>query len=241
MNFSHNENKALAWIDIETPINNIIAHYQPVISLENNLTVGYEALARKIVDDKALAPIEWLPQILAEHKGSERLTKHMLALVLAKMSQVCDEQYISVNFEVEDIDNENLHSIIQKFHQQQYSHRLVIEISERGDLLNSSAKAIDKLKEYNLRIAFDDFGSGSARLLSLVDFQPNVIKLDKTVTDRIGESNVQSTLQLLSEWCESNGIKLLAEGIEQESQILHCINAGVHYGQGYYFGKPAEL
>jgi len=235
------ENTALNLIDIETPINDIIAYYQPIVSLKNQQTVGYEALARKIVNKKAIAPIEWLPQLLSEHNGSERLTKHMLALVLAKMSQVSDEHYMSVNFEIEDIDNANLHSIIKKFHQQQCSHRLVIEVSERGDLFKHSTKAIDKLKEYNLRIAFDDFGAGSARLLSLVDLEPNVIKLDKTVIDRIDESGVQNILKLLSQWCESKGTKLLAEGIEKQSQILHCINAGVHYGQGYYFGKPAEL
>jgi len=238
---THYENTILNLIDIETPINDIIAYYQPIVSLENQQIVGYEALARKIVKKKAIAPIEWLPQLLSEYNGSERLTKHMLALVLAKMSQVSDEKYMSVNFEIEDIDNANLHSIIKKFQQQQCSHRLVIEISERGELIKSSTMAIDKLKECNLGIAFDDFGSGSARLLSLIDFAPNVIKLDKTVTDRIGESCVQSTLKFLSEWCESKEIKLLAEGIEQESQILDCINAGVHYGQGYYFGKPAEL
>jgi EAL domain-containing protein (putative c-di-GMP-specific phosphodiesterase class I) len=238
---THYENTALNLIDIKTPINDIIAHYQPIISLENNVIVGYEALARKVIDNKPVAPIDWLPALLSEYGGSERLTKHMLALVLAKLSQVPDEQYMSVNFEIEDIDNANLHPIIEQFHQQQCAHRLVIEVSERGDLFKHSTKAIDTLKEYNLGIAFDDFGSGSARLLSLVDFEPNVIKLDKTVTDRIDESGVQNILKLLSQWCESKGTKLLAEGIEQQSQILHCINAGVHYGQGYYFGKPAEL
>ncbi|TWX65894.1 EAL domain-containing protein [Colwellia demingiae] len=236
-----NKRKALNKVDRETPIKDIIAYYQPIVAFENQRIVGYEALARKVIAEKVQAPIEWLPQILSEDNGSERLTKHMLELVLDKMSQVSDDKYISVNFEIEDIDNANLHQVIQRFEAEKLSHRLVIELTERGELCNCPPEAIQKLKELNFRLAFDDFGSGAARLLSLIDFQPNVIKLDKIVTDRINESAVQSIIKALSEWCQSNGTKVLAEGIEEHSQINHCISAGISYGQGYYFGQPAKL
>ena len=247
INTAENRNKIERTIDIDMPINlakpldDIIAYYQPIVSLDNQLTAGYEALARKVVDKEAIAPVKWLPQLLAEKNGSERLTRRMLDLVLEKMTQIPDDKYMSVNFEIEDINNATLHSIIQKYQQQECSHRLIVEITERGDLSTSSPWAADRLKEYNLLIALDDFGSGASRLLSLIDFKPNVIKLDKIVTDRIAEKEIQSILKLLSDWCGSKGTKLLAEGIEKESQILHCINAGVDYGQGYYFGKPAAL
>ncbi|HBY84557.1 MAG TPA: hypothetical protein DEO86_01645 [Colwellia sp.] len=236
-----NKKEALNKVDIQTPIKDIIAYYQPIVAFENQRIIGYEALARKVIEEKIQAPIEWLPQILSENNGSERLTKHMLELVLDKMSQVSDDKYISINFETEDIDNANLDQIIQRFEAEKLSHRLVIEITERGELFNYPPEAIQKLKEHNFRLAFDDFGSGAARFLSLIDFQPNVIKLDKVVIDRINESAVQSIIKALSEWCISKGIKILAEGIEEQSQIGHCINAGISYGQGYYFGQPAEL
>ena len=140
----------------------------------------------------------------------------MLELVLDKMSQVSDDKYISINFETEDIDNANLDQIIQRFEADRLSHRLVIEITERGVLFNYPPEAIQKLKEHNFRLAFDDFGSGAARFLSLIDFQPNVIKLDKVVIDRINESAVQSIIKALSEWCISKGIKILAESIEEQ-------------------------
>lgn len=235
------ENMVLNKVDIETPVDDIIAYYQPIVFLENTLIVGYEVLARKVVNESILTPIDWLPQLLLENRGSERLTQHILSLVLDKMSQISDEKYLSVNFEIEDVDNVNLHSIIHEFQEQQLAHRLVIEITERGHFFKSSKAAVDKLKKFNSRIALDDFGSGASRFLSVIDFQPDVIKLDKTVTDRIGESEVQNTIKSLSEWCENKGIKILAEGIENRAQVQDCISAGVIYGQGYYFGKPEEL
>ena len=136
-----NNKETLNKVDKETAIDDIIAYYQPIVAFENQQIVGYEALARKVFGDKVQAPIEWLSQLLSEDNGSERLTKHMLELVLGKMPQVSDDKYISVNFEIDNIDNANLHQILQRFQAGKLSHRLVIEITERGELFNCSPEA----------------------------------------------------------------------------------------------------
>ncbi|MGL1956859.1 MAG: EAL domain-containing protein, partial [Colwellia sp.] len=237
--FFSDKSQALEWLDIKTSLHNVVAYFQPVVLLDSRNVIGYEALARKVTKNKVSAPIDWLPQLLAEKGGSQRLTHHMLEYVLNILPKIPAEHYVSVNFEIEDLVDDSLNKILYRFKNESSLNRLVVEIAERGEVSMNTTHIAQKIKKLKMRIALDDFGAGSSRFLSLIDFKPEVIKLDKIVTDRLGEKSIQKFVKSLSEWGNENNTKLLAEGIEYEEQINDCLNAGVVLGQGYFFGKPS--
>ncbi|WP_169338305.1 EAL domain-containing protein [Colwellia piezophila] len=233
---------AITWLDVQSSLEDITAYFQPIIRLNDSKVIGYEALARKVLKNKIIPIPQWLPQLFNERQGSYRLAEKMLLLAEKKSKQLSEKQYISVNFEVDEINSNKIEQLLAPFKKTKFLEKLVIEVCERGDVNINHIELIENIKKLNTRIALDDIGSGNDRLLQLLDFSPEILKLDKKVTDRMLEIKVASFISFFSSWCESNKISLLAEGIETREIAIACKRAGIKFGQGYLFGKPqAEL
>jgi EAL domain-containing protein (putative c-di-GMP-specific phosphodiesterase class I) len=232
---------ALSWLLGHYPLNQVEAHFQKIVRLKNGSTAGYEALARKIVDGKYQLPGDWLPELFAEESGSKRLAGHMLEKALDALGHIPEDLYVSVNFEPQDLRVGAYENIIKRYPIEQYASRLVIEVAERGRVPIHTQEAIDFVKSMHGRVALDDIGAGASRLLQLIDFQPEILKLDKVITDRIGEKHINRFIANFSAWTKESGALLVAEGIESEDQAANCISAGVTYGQGFLYGKAKPL
>jgi EAL domain-containing protein (putative c-di-GMP-specific phosphodiesterase class I) len=88
--------------------------------------------------------------------------------------------------------------------------------------------------------AIDDFGAGHAGLGLLVDFQPDLIKIDMKLIRGIDTSPArQAVVSGIVAIARELSILVLAEGIETESEFLVLKAAGVRLFQGYWFAKPA--
>ncbi|USU18847.1 EAL domain-containing protein [Paraburkholderia fungorum] len=95
-------------------------------------------------------------------------------------------------------------------------------------------------KEYGFLTAIDDFGAGYSGLALLVDFQPDIIKLDMGLlrgidTDSVRQRIVRSVISM----CHDLGIRVVAEGIETKGERDFFVAHGVSLMQGYFFAKPA--
>lgn len=99
------------------------------------------------------------------------------------------------------------------------------------------------LQELDIGLAYDDFGSGQARLLELVEVPPDVLKFDYAlICDLTGpESALFRMVETLTALAREMGIKTLAEGVESEAVAQTCRVLGIDYFQGYFYGKPAPL
>ncbi len=90
-----------------------------------------------------------------------------------------------------------------------------------------------------MMIAYDDFGSGQARLTELADVPPDFVKLDIRLVRGIHrDSGRQSLVQVINQLTEEFGIRVIAEGIETAEEAAMCRRLGCPLGQGYLFGKP---
>jgi len=66
------------------------------------------------------------------------------------------------------------------------------------------------------------------------------VKLDRTlIADLADDRRAQVLVRHLVKLCQELGAKVVAEGIEQETEMKVVIDCGAHYGQGYYFARPA--
>jgi EAL domain-containing protein (putative c-di-GMP-specific phosphodiesterase class I) len=94
-------------------------------------------------------------------------------------------------------------------------------------------------REEGFGIALDDVGTGSNSLQMISEIEPDFIKLDKSIVWRCDTAIGLKTIQKLAELGADTGIGVIAEGVESEPMRDTLLTCGIHYMQGYFFGRPA--
>ena len=120
--------------------------------------------------------------------------------------------------------------------------RLELELTESTLLGNvdEAEKAMLRLKAHGVRFALDDFGTGYSSLLYLRRFPFDKIKIDRSFVLAIETAaDAASIVHAIVSLGRGLGMKVTAEGVETAEQQLFLRAAGVHFLQGYRFGKPA--
>ncbi|MBV8657600.1 MAG: EAL domain-containing protein [Burkholderiales bacterium] len=119
--------------------------------------------------------------------------------------------------------------------------RLIFEVTE-GERVRDSEHLKGIFEEYRrqgMLTAIDDFGAGYAGLNLLAQFQPHIVKLDMELTRGIGLDSVrQIIVEAVSLACTKLGIRIIAEGIETQSEADFLASLGITWQQGYLYAKP---
>jgi EAL domain-containing protein (putative c-di-GMP-specific phosphodiesterase class I) len=99
---------------------------------------------------------------------------------------------------------------------------------------------VTEYKRLGFTTAIDDFGAGYSGLGLLVDFQPDLIKIDmKIVRDIDSNPPRQAVVRSIVALCRELRIRIVAEGVESLAEYAWLANAGIELFQGYYFARPA--
>ena len=118
--------------------------------------------------------------------------------------------------------------------------RLVVEVieSEQTDY-NCMAIKQSLRKRWGLSIALDDFGAGYSSEGVLLAISPSYVKIDMSIVRGIDrDQSRQALLRGISSYCRTQGIVIIAEGVETREEMVYLIEAGVEYMQGYYLAVP---
>ncbi|WP_243138645.1 MULTISPECIES: bifunctional diguanylate cyclase/phosphodiesterase [Hungatella] len=121
-----------------------------------------------------------------------------------------------------------------------YLSRVVTELTE-GEPVNQEymRQKIAVTKAWNGLIAIDDFGAGYNSETVLLDMEPDIIKVDMSLVQRIHEDPYrQLILNNILDFAAQNHITVLAEGVETKEELEFLIQCGVELFQGYYIGRP---
>ena len=124
------------------------------------------------------------------------------------------------------------------------SQEITIEIHEAAVTDVITMKEIKKgLDDLDMRLAFDDFGAGQARLCELAEVRPHCLKFDRQMIHDIhrGSHDRQQMVENLVRIVLELGVIPLAEGIEAQEEAGVCAAMGFALAQGYYFGFPAPV
>lgn len=118
--------------------------------------------------------------------------------------------------------------------------RLIFEMTENEQSDQGDLKSVfEKYKRRGFNSAFDDFGSGYSGLNLLAEFQPDIIKLDMGLIRDIHRDTVRQTIvRGIVDMCRSLGVQVIAEGIEQVSELTTLQSMDVNLFQGYLFARP---
>jgi EAL domain-containing protein (putative c-di-GMP-specific phosphodiesterase class I) len=121
---------------------------------------------------------------------------------------------------------------------------LVLEIHESAvthpEMMQSLHAA---MKELDIRLAYDDFGAGQARLAELIGARPDYVKFDISLIRGIDSADEQrrGMLKSLVQMVRDLDIRALAEGIETDAESEVCRELGFDLAQGYFYGRPAPI
>lgn len=228
-------------------------HYQIVYDLQSDKLYGLEALIRWKHPEKGyISPMYFIP--LAETTNLiYEITDFVLDEVLMQKRKWndggIDIPKLGINISAKSFDSEDLVDILEeKLKKFGISgDEIVLEITESGFIenLENVNKNIDKLIKLGIEVSLDDFGTGYSSLSRLKDMFINYIKLDRTFVMNIDkDKDLEAMVASVIHLSKSRGLKVVAEGIETESQLLVLKRLGCDLGQGYFIHKPmpaAEL
>jgi len=218
--------------------------YQPIVSLGDFVVRGYELLARGPQESELHRPDALFEVARAEARVPEldRICRMMAARAAATLPPHClrfiNAEPINLFF--------HPHSdvFVREFVEATpvaLRAQTVVEITENAviDDFPHMREVVRRLRESGFRIAIDDAGAGYSGLQTMVEIEPDFIKLDISLTRGIESSIVkQKLVGTLRDFCRQAFITLVAEGIETRAQLDALVALGIDYGQGFLFAHP---
>jgi diguanylate cyclase (GGDEF)-like protein/PAS domain S-box-containing protein len=218
-------------------------HYQPILTIGERQTVGYEALLRWRRPGGALvhAP-EFVP--VAEDTGLIGPIGRWVAREAARQLTLWSGGLgMSINVSAAQLIQPDL--ALQLAHDIELSSvpagALTLEITESVLLgsVDTALANLSALRELGVRIALDDFGTGYSSLTYLKRFPLDVIKIDRSFAQRINtDPHSAAIVRMIVELADSLGHQVIAEGVETEAQLAALERAGCHMAQGFLFSEP---
>jgi diguanylate cyclase len=228
--------------------------FQPIVDLDSGEIAGFEALARWRKPDRGLIPpIEFIG--VAEQTGLIRdIDAQVLASawkgLAAAQAQVARVQgsatkplFLSINIAAENfVDMSLVERVEALLETTDFDPSLLkLEITESG-LINSPETAyrvLTRLRQLGVSIALDDFGTGYSSLSYLHRFPIDSLKIDRTFVNALPQSErSRAIVRTIAGLGQSMSLKVIAEGIEEESTAAILREMGLRYGQGYHYSMP---
>lgn len=224
-----------------------LLHYQPKIETRTGNVIGMEALIRWQNPERGMvSPFEFIP--IAEYSN---LIDIIGGWVLAKacsqvrswMDMGVENCSVAVNFSSKQFRQKNLAQKIQSVlveNRLEPSH-LLVEVTESSMMenLGSSMKILSEIRDLGVGIALDDFGTGYSSLGYLKNFPVTHTKIDKSFINGIEEDEMDATLvHSIITMAQSMGLKVTAEGVENQQQVDLLQQFGCDELQGYHFSRP---
>ncbi|MEO8647935.1 MAG: bifunctional diguanylate cyclase/phosphodiesterase, partial [Acidobacteriota bacterium] len=229
--------------------NQLAMNYQPIVDLTDGRLVGFEALLRWHHHELGMVPPnKFIP--IAEQSGLILpITVWILnetARQIVKWQAISPEYkdlMVSVNISGRHLSNEDLFADVRNVLDATGipANTLKLEITESSAMENAehTIDVLNRLKELGVQLSIDDFGTGYSSLSYLQRLPFDTLKIDRSFVYSVGEAGENSEiLQTIISLAKNLKMRVIAEGIETESQLAVLQNLGCDYGQGYLMSKP---
>ncbi len=245
---------ALAHLETESDLRNaidtneLVICYQPEVSLKDQRTIGFEALVRWNHPQRGLLPPSEFIQVAEESDLIIRLGQWVLEHACRQMAEWHirfpheSGLTVSVNVSPRQLSHprlvENIEDILARTGLN--SACLKLEMTESSFMADPDAtlETLRRLKDMNIGLELDDFGTGYSSLSCLHVLPFDTLKIDRSFINRIGDGSQAQIVRTILELARSVGMRVVAEGVETESQIKALTLFGCDYAQGFYFSKP---
>ncbi len=220
--------------------NLFIYHFQPIVSARNGEICAYEALMRT---DPSIGmyPLEILGAAtkLGRLYDIEKATiRNSLAYISANQEAFAERKLFVNSIPAHILSTTDWETIVGEYGE--LMEKLVIEMTEQSEMDNDRLAIIqNRLKRSNIQLAIDDYGTGYSNTANLIRYNPNYVKIDRSLIEGINENQkMQKLVAGIMEFIHENGYAALAEGVETYEELKTMIQLGADLIQGYYISKP---
>ena len=224
-----------------------IVYYQPKVSVKEQKLCGCEALVRWNRNGQIIAPGEFLP-VLEKEASICQLDFYVFRKVCEDIRSWLDAGIepvrVSSNFSRLHLRNPHLADDILKIMKEFRieSKYIEIELTEASDFDDKVAmqKFVNELRQNGISVSIDDFGTGYSTFNALKDLNVNVIKLDKSLLDHIGDEkhHDEVVFKNMVKMINELNLEVVAEGVENTKQLDFLQDANCSIIQGFIFDKP---
>ena len=224
----------------------LVLHYQPKEELSDGSIRSVEALVRWRHPERGVVPpSEFLP--LVERTGLvSALTTRVLDEAVRQLRRWSDEGRdlaVSVNLSARNLVDHGLPDLVAA---RLAAHgvdprRLEVEVTETNAMTDPAraAEVLRRLAALGVSVSVDDYGTGYSSLSYLRSLPVDTLKIDRSfVTSMLADEGnaviVRSTIEL----AHNLGLRVVAEGVEDEATREALAMLGCHQAQGYYLSRP---
>lgn len=226
----------------------LLLHYQPIISTRSGELTGFEALIRWQHPELGLLS----PDVFMEAAEVSGLT---VAIGDQTLRQACGqvavwnrshgtELTIAVNLSARQLHEEIL--IDQILAALEASglppHLLCVEVTETHAMRNaeSSIRILEQIRGLGVRVALDDFGTGYSSLAYLQRLPVDILKLDRSFIRGVHQPTEAAIVLAVIDMARALGMEVVAEGVETERQLAFVREQGCENAQGFLLARPAS-
>lgn len=211
--------------------------YQPTFLIDGLTMAGSEALSR-FHSEPMRSPDKWFAESGDVGLKTE-LERMAMRNALAGYRSVWERGgwYLGLNSSPQTIIEGRLSEVWDGYP----ADRIMLEITEHDHVENyhDLMKPLTELRAQGVRVAIDDAGSGYASMRHILSIQPDMIKLDISLTSAIDHDPMKRALAYaLIEFGRQTNCKIIAEGVETESEMATLRELGVYAVQGYHLSHP---
>ena len=249
--------RAMTRLDLETDLRmalqrqEFVINYQPIVSLQTQGLVGFEALVRWQHPTRGLvAPAEFIPA--AEETGLIIPIDQWVLREACIQMRDWQERFpadppltVSVNLSAKHFALPDLAQQIAQVLQETGldARSLKLELTESMIVEDSEAvsSVLSELGALGVQVQIDDFGTGYSSLGYLHRLPIDTLKIDRTFISKLGmNGNGSEIVRTILVLAHDLGMKVIAEGVETLDQLARLQGLECEYGQGFLFAKPVD-
>jgi len=229
-------------IKIALKADKIMPFFQPIFNMHTKEIKRYEALIRMYDEEENLiAPGPYFLEVAKKGKLYSEVTKVLFQKVLKKIrTHKCE---ISVNLSSLDIEDHSMSEYLLELLEENrdITHMMIFELLEDKETQDYEYvnNFINRARAFGIKIAIDDFGSGYSNFIRIIEFRPDIIKIDGSLIEDIANSDSnRKTVEAINIFAKTLGAKTVAEYVTNKRTYEIVKEIGIDYAQGFYIGKP---
>jgi EAL domain-containing protein (putative c-di-GMP-specific phosphodiesterase class I) len=213
-------------------------YYQPIIRLQDTTRVGFEVLSRSYL--LGLETPEKMFRVAASRQVEEELSQ-VCRMEGLRMAEALERTEFYLNTHPSELSGTSLFTSLESLRCEFPHAMVVLEVHEGAVASTPILREVRRVTtELGMRLAYDDFGSGQARLKELFEVPPDVLKFDVKFVHGLPFTTTQhrATIQSLLRIVRDLKVTPLAEGVETMDEASVAFELGFELAQGYLFGRP---
>lgn len=221
---------------------------QPIMSLSDPQgSLDFEVLLRARAPDGGTMPAGRVISVAEAHGRVGVIDRWVLATVLewldTHLAQLAGTRFVTVNFSGASINDEQFMTdayAMLRAHPHAAA-RLCAEITEGVALrdFSQTRRVLERLREFDVKLALDDFGAGYTSFMYLSDLQADVIKIDGAIVESAARHPSRlSIVQAIADLSRNLGMRSIAEWVEDAATLRAMAEVGIDYIQGFAIARP---